>query len=326
MGTGGDGGSTAVALTLTGATFEESDVNIPVALVGTAHQGRRDVPETLNYTLEGDVNSYDFTFNLQNQMMANVSKPYPVMMVNAETVMIDHVYLSGEAFLEDLVTLSSLIIESDAPGVANINNILNAHGMGYISNFSLEGTSTIMDYVVNSNIAEYAVSLSIPISVLGNASYMTAAGFYMDATVNNSSITIEANVLDDSDIDYKVAHIDHGLAAGRIDIRPNGWTLCYANEPINDDGTEHTISSFLISKLKDKYGDDILSSISMIVSRHPETGEEYNFVVSDAYITPSGSFNDFKISYQRDGVFYPVPFMVQSSSSEVLSIEWDPKG
>jgi len=78
-----------------------------------------------------------------------------------------------------------------------------------------------------------------------------------------------------------------------------------------------------MKELIEKYGSDIHTKISMIVAKHPETGEEYNFIVQDGYITPEGSMNDFPMCYLKDGAFYPIPFMVQSVSDETLEIEWE---
>jgi hypothetical protein len=222
----------------------------------------------------------------------------------------------------DVTMLAKVIDEPPLQDVSIVSPVTAIHESG-IEELSITAGVSVLDKLYNVPVSVYSISLSIPMTLLASAEVGKDPKLTMSANVNNIDILLTSEIFDADSVRYEVADIDHGMLSGSVKLFPNDWTLCYMNRPKNDDGTDATISSSLVAMLVEKYGSDIHTKISMIVSKDPETGETYNYVIRDGYETPQGSINDFKICTLRDGAYYPVPFMVQSVSGEEISVEWD---
>ena len=270
-----------------------------------------------------DVHYYDLSYNMLNLFAISQRVPFFAGKIVARTSHIDSFNMTAESNEHGDVLINGDVIQGDDLASVDINVPVTTLANGYIENMNMLGGVSILDYVAVSPLTTYAVSISIPISMMGNAMSGIQPEFSVEAAINSVDVLLTADVLSEDALRYEIADIDHGIADGKIKIFPNQWTMCFANKPVNDDGTNATITSFLLNELMSIYGSDIHTKISMIVAKHPETGEEYNFVVQDGYITPEGSINDFNMCYLKDGAFYPIPFMVQSVSDEVMEIEWE---
>jgi len=270
-----------------------------------------------------DVHYYDLSYNMLNLFAISQRVPFFAGKIVARTSHIDSFNMTAESNEHGDVLINGDVIQGDDLASVDINVPVTTLANGYIENMNMLGGVSILDYVAVSPLTTYAVSISIPISMMGNAMSGIQPEFSVEAAINSVDVLLTADVLSEDALRYEIADIDHGIADGKIKIFPNQWTMCFANKPVNDDGTNATITSFLLNELMSIYGSDIHTKISMIVAKHPETGEEYNFVVQDGYITPEGSMNDFSMCYLKDGAFYPIPFMVQSVSDEVMEIEWE---
>ena len=285
------------------------------------------------YTIEEDkditvqantqVYYYNLVYDVLNLLNINMRKPFYVNKIVGKSSHIDKFNIDAESKQEGDIIINGEAVESNRLASVDINVPITSIDNGFIENFTMTGASTILNYISVSPVTSYDVSLSIPINMLGSIKNDLQPELSVEAAVDSTDILLNSDIYDENSVVYKVADIDHGITKGKIKIFPNQWTICFVNKPVNDKGKHETISSFLINKLVEKYGPDIHTKISMIVGKHPETGEEYNFVVQKGYMTPKGSINDFNMCYLRDGVFYPIPFMIQSVSDETLEIDWE---
>ena len=308
-----------VDMNVKGHTLEEANNQVENILVkGHTLEENRNIVVQANT----DVYYYNLVYDILNFLTVVKRSPYYASKIVGRSSHIDELNLVSESIENGDVAIEGKVIQSDIPRAVDIKVPVTSIAHGFIDNFTMTGASTILDYAAVYPITSYAVSLSIPINMLGSAKSNSQPEFSMEATINSVDVLLSCEAYDKDSVRYEVADIDHGVADGKIKIFPNQWTMCFANKPVKDTGEQETVSSFLINKLVDKYGSDIHTKISMIVGKHPETGDEYNFVVQDGYITPEGSINDFNMCYLRDGAFYPIPFMVQSVSDETLEIDW----
>lgn len=269
-----------------------------------------------------EVYYYDLTYSMLNLFAITQRKPFFAGKIVGNSSMIDSFNMVAESSETGNVIIGGSVLEEDTAASVDINVPVHTIANGFVENLSITGVANILDYVAVSPVTTFAISMSMPISMLGTAQSGSQPEFSVEASINNVDVLLSGEVFDQGTLRYEIADIDHGVADGKVKIFPNQWTLCFANKPVNDDGVSETVSSFLVKELVDKYGSDIHTKISMIVGKHPETGEEYNFVVQEGYITPEGSMNDFNMCYLKDGAFYPIPFMVQSVSDETLEIDW----
>jgi len=294
-----------VGLSMTGSTSEKVINNVTVSL-----------------PMLTDTHEYDFHYELLNIISAYESIPFYAAKIVAEYSVLQNLSMLGDAVAGDNVILAGSAIEQEDRQQVDINVPVYAFGQGDIEKVVITGVADVLDYAANVSMTTYDVNVSVPIT-LGGEAVQSDKKLTLGASVDSVDILIDAEVYDEGSIRYEVADIDHGLANGRMKIFPETWTLCYVNKPVKEDGTLHTVSSFVIEKLKETYGEDIHNKISMIVAKHPESGEQYNFVVQDGYMTPIGSVNDFELCYLRDGVFYPIPFMVKSITADTLELTWE---
>jgi len=303
-------------------TIHEVSVDVNVALHGEAKEQVAGSVIDVSLVNKTEVHYYDISYNLLNLFAISQRIPFFAGKIVARSSHFDDFNMTAETTETGDVILNGSVIESNEHESVEINVPVTSIAHGLLDNFTMSGSSTILDYVAISPVSAFAVSLSIPISMSGKAESGSQPQFSVDAAINSVDVRLTAEVYDQDAVRYEIADIDQGVADGKIKIFPNEWTLCFANKPVNEDGTLATATSFLINELVAKYGSDLHTKISMIVAKHPETGAEYNFVVQDGYITPEGSMNDFPMCYLRDGAYYPVPFMVQSVSDETLELDW----
>jgi hypothetical protein len=296
-------------------------VNVLAASVETLATVRSGfaVEQNISINQHADVLSLNPTFNMiqlfsvkesddyfvNNLFTCSKSDPYFAGKIVARSSHIDEMKIAGDVTQYG----DSVIVGKVVEGLS-------------VENLTLTGKASVLDYIAVSPVTSYATSISIPLEVSGTAVSGSSPAISMQASVNSADITINAEVYDQDSVRYEVADIDHGNTDGKIRLFANKWTLCFANKPGNDAGELHTISYFLVEKLVEKYGVDANTMISTIVAKHPETGEEYNYIAQDGYSTPKGSINDFPMCYLKDGSFYPIPFMVQSVSETELEIDW----
>jgi hypothetical protein len=319
----GTGTGSIVNLTLAGeATSLPGEPDYTVVLSGEVHESNlRDVAIDYNFTT--DVMEYNFVFTILNEMRNFVSTPFIATKLTALHDSIDEFTVAGDVTeTGDVTMLAKVIDEPPLQDVSIVSPVTAIHESG-IEELSITAGVSVLDKLYNVPVSVYSISLSIPMTLLASAEVGKDPKLTMSANVNNIDILLTSEIFDADSVRYEVADIDHGMLSGSVKLFPNDWTLCYMNKPKNDDGTDATISSSLVAMLVEKYGSDIHTKISMIVSKDPETGETYNYVIRDGYETPQGSINDFKICTLRDGAYYPVPFMVQSVSGEEISVEWD---
>ena len=301
----------------------EINVDVDIAVLGKATENIISQASDIVVQTNADVHYYDLSYSMLNLFAISQSAPFFAGKIIARTSHIDSFNMLAESNEFGDVVINGDVIQGGDLASVDINVPVTTLANGYIENLNMLGGVSILDYVAVSPLTTYAVSISIPISMTGNAMSGSQPEFSIEAAINSVDVMLTADVLSEDVLRYEIADIDHGLADGKIKIFPNQWTMCFANKPVNGDGTNATITSFLLNELMAIYGSDIHTKISMIIAKHPETGEEYNFVVQDGYITPEGSMNDFSMCYLKDGAFYPIPFMVQSVSDEVMEIEWE---
>ena len=315
-------GHAPVSTTMTSDTHEVH-VDVDVTVLGKTTENIIVQASDIIVQATADVHYYDLSYNMLNLFAITQRLPFFAGKIVARTSYIDSFNMVAESNEHGDVIISGDVIQGDDLASVDINVPVTTLANGYIENINMLGGVSVLDYVAVSPLTTYAVSISIPINMMGNAMSGTQPEFSVEAAINNVDVMLTADVINEDALRYEIADIDHGLADGKIKIFPNQWTMCFANKPVNEDGTNATVTSFLLKELMAAYGPDIHTKISMIIAKHPETGEEYNFVVQDGYITPEGSINDFNMCYLKNGVFYPIPFMVQSVSDEVMEIEWE---
>ncbi len=268
------------------------------------------------------IHYHDLSYNMLNLIAVFQRTPFFAGKITGRTSHIDALNMVAEATETGDVMIGGNVADGGEFASVDINVPVTSVTGGYIENLNIPSDISIFDYVTISPVAAYAISLSIPLNMLGVIQSGAQPEFSVEAAINSVDILLTAEVFDRESVRYEIADIDHGIADGKVKIFANEWTLCFVNKPVNGDGTPATVTSFLMSELANKYGADLYTKISMIVAKHPETGIEYNFVVQEGYSTPEGSINDFPMCYFRDGAYYPVPFMVQSVSDETLEIDW----
>ena len=276
-----------------------------------------------NINIFADAYLYDFNYNIGNVLNIITSHPYYACKIVGNSLKIEKVLISGRATQYADNTLKATISYSNNSSIIQVpvTSIIGT----CIDKFELPAEINQNDHKVVVPINSFEISVSIPMNFIGNAISFSHAGVYMNSVINNADVLISSTIYNEDTVRHQISNIDQGLAKGIIRIFPNQWTMCFANKPVNKDGTNATVSSFLIKALVDKYGKDIYKKISMIVAKHPETGEEYNYIVQDGYITPAGSMNDFSMCYLKDNIYYPIPFMIQSITNDTLEIEWNVK-
>jgi len=304
-----EGDHTAIELFVPSAVFEIPKVELQYGAY--IREPGDDVYPNLapNITLytNADVINYEINYDLLNFVAVTHRAPYFIGKIVGRHSSVENISVTAETIESGDTSINGTIVEGYAPTALNVN--VPVHSIS-------------SEYNVNSPVYAFETSISIPIELTSSVESGFTPSFFVAGDVNSVSLTMETEVFTLDSVRYEIADIDHGIASGAIKIFPNQWTLCFANKPVNEDGENETISSFFISKLVEKYGSDIHNQISMIVGKNPDTGEEYNFVVQDGYVTPTGSFNDFDMCYYKDGAYYPVPFMVQSVSDTELEINW----
>jgi hypothetical protein len=270
----------------------------------------------------GDVHYHNLSYNMLNLFAITQRMPFFAGKIVGRSSFIEEFTMKSDTVENGDVVLNGSVLQGDDLASVDIHVPVKSFATGYFENLNMIGGVDVLNYTAISPVSSYAISLSIPINMNGKAEAGAEPEVSIEATINNIDVLLTAEVFDENAVRYEIADIDHGIASGKIKVFPNQWTLCFANKPVSDTGETETITSFFISSLIAKYGSDIHTKISMIVAKHPETGEDYNFVVQDGYITPEGSMNDFNMCYLKDGVYYPIPFMVQSVSDEILEIDW----
>lgn len=276
-----------------------------------------------NITVGSSVVSVDARADLTVVMASYVGAPFIATTLRAEHTSISNFSMPGNIKEGDIVNLSGSAIALSDQQAITLNVPVNSFGRGFIDKVTIASTPTELHYDIPVNVTSYMTSISLPLSFTGTAYDTSKADIKIAGTVNSSNVLLTAQVYDANSIRLEVADIDRNATTGKITIFPNDWTLAFINKPVDPDGNFYTVSSLLMASLEEKYGTALHSKISMIVAKHPETGETFNYVVQDGYVTPAGTTNDFDLCYKKDGAFYPVPFMIKSVTSDTLSLTWE---
>ncbi len=233
---------------------------------------------------------------------------------------INEVTLGGSVSPSDSVSIYGTAVSA---GSIDIISPLTSFTEDLSVNLTLEGIAETLSYSAETTMTAYASMMTVEMSQIGTVISTEVAPVHLAAVVQNVQLLMTSTVVDSSAIRYEVADIDRGLQKGKIKMFPREWTIAYINKPVDEFGAVNTVASFLMPLLTAKYGQDIHNKISVVTARNPLSGEVYNYVVQNGYVTPSGSYNDFDLSYVLDEVYYPVPFMIKSISDATLEIEWE---
>jgi hypothetical protein len=322
----GTEGPLSIQITVAGeATSLPAPQDCNVALLGDVYEGNASNTQdtAISFSLNADVMEYNFSYTLTNSTRNFISRPYIAMQLESSYDSIEEIVLAGNVDSGGSIAVNAEVGDADTMASIEFISPITSIVESSIDNLTIPAEVNMASGVYSIAGTANAVSLSAPVSLVALTEIGSISSAILSASVTNIDVLLSADVFNEDSLQYKVADIDHGMVTGSIRIFPNDWTLCYINKPKNEDGSDATISSTLVSMLSEKYGSDIHTKISMIVAKHPLTGEVYNYVIRDGYQTPAGSVNDFKICYMRDDVYYPIPFMVQSISGDELSIEWD---
>lgn len=307
-------GGTGTAVIAATVTVDENETAI-IAASSTVNNSPSDSP-----IIVGETHQYDISVNVPASFVA-VTDDTEVLVHNVLGVSQGDPYYAAR-IIGITNTVDTLNVNADI--VDHGNNVVSATIVPDEANvdFTVSATVDNINALLTVPVQATLLDIDMPITVVGKVSSGQSPVFSVMADINSAGVLLTADIIAEDQIRYVPTNIDHNISDGEITIFANKWTMCFINRPVDDSSNIETISSFFIAGLIDQYGSDIHNKISMVVAKHPETGEEFNYVIQDGYSTPAGSLNDFPLCYRKDGVFYPIPFMVQSISDTDLTLNW----
>jgi len=297
------------------STVDSGDKSVHVSVNGKCIDDSRDIELTI--PLNGIVVENEVNIELVSNISSFVSAPYSVMSFDVFRNDIDNFSFTGREETATVNIHGTSIDDSISKNVSIVGSIND--GENPVVN--INGDVSEQSYNVDANMTSYNVDLNVDTVSSARVLENSEPSFYISSNVSSTSVSINATIADEDHIVEKISAIESGTRSGVVTIFPSTWTLAIVNIPKDESGKTVRISDF-VTKLKDKYGDDIYTKISTIIAKNPQTGEEFNYVVSLDYETPQGTTNDFRLTYNDNNIVKPVPFMVKSVSDIELSIDW----
>ena len=328
-------GDPSPSVALIGDIAEGSDLSIVGSVYQEIGDAQVDFSIGADAITEGDIST---TLIAVGKTFTSVAFYAQKLVVEEGDDITNELTLESLIFQEGSTDIYGTVVETDTAPTVDVISPLTIFSGALIDNFNLNSDVAETDYNANVTLAAYSALLTVPfqqtnevtvgsesiiLQQTGDVSIGGDTTLSLLTSIENLNFMLTTDIADSSSIRYEVADIDRNLQKGKFRIFPNEWTLSYINNPLDADGNMNTVSSFLIPILEETYGASIFTKISLITARNPLTGVLYNFVFQDEYRTPAGTINDFELCYLLDGVFYPIPFMVKSITSEELEIVWD---
>jgi len=282
-----------------------------------------DLPEEIVYALDmsipAEILSIDNEFNIGINMEEGKGFPLYVGELTTHSDTVASLDMSA-----DITEEATAYITGDVHPANDIEVSINAENSIAVDSRTLAVSNDlrVTDLQVSLE-AEVGCSDGEQILLSVDRNEASDLNLMVESTVTAVDVLIECTTVPEDQIVYQVADIDRGMRNGTAVIHPNEWSAIVINVPVLEDGTRTTVSNFLMEKLSDKYGEAVHENISLIIARDTVSGDEMNYVVSNGYVTPDGSTNDFKLCSLSDDKFTPVPFLVKSVSNETLTIDWE---
>lgn len=303
------------------AVNQSADVAVSITQEVSIFNADTDSADVVSINQEASISNIDIDYSIPIEM--SVGDGFPVYIGDISVV---------DSSLESMNIESTVTKEATAYLIGDVNPVSDTNIDITVENSieETDGTLTVEADVVSTT-ASVSIDATRVLTDRGSVNLditriqETPISMTYEATIIAVDVLIDSTIVSSDQIVYEVADIDRGLQEGKLIIHPGKWSAGIVNIPIAKDGEMATVSNTLIPMIKEKYGDDIHSKISMIIARDPITGKELNYVITDGYISPSNSVNNFELCSVRENVFYPTPFIIKSVSNETLSVSWKAK-